>query len=91
MHPRHATLARLADAFGRCVSANLECRGNRIAFPSLRQRDRLQKIARIMDRLSRSTVGATWHQRAARIHREMAAFVGETRRHVRPSSLWATA
>jgi hypothetical protein len=86
---RQATLASLADEFGRCLLANSVQESGHTAFPAETKYRRLRKIARLMDRLSRRPAGFSWERRAERIHREIFEILPHTVREVRPVSLWA--
>jgi hypothetical protein len=88
---REATLAGLADAFGRCLLANSDREDERRIRPGGRKYNRLHRIARIIDRLVRRPSNSTWHRRAERIHREISKILPRTDRKVRPAALWASA
>ncbi|HEY8900668.1 MAG TPA: hypothetical protein VIM61_09670 [Chthoniobacterales bacterium] len=84
---RQSTLAEIADAFGRCAAASLGGETRAIAS----RMNRLRKIARLLDRLSRRPANRLWHRRAAKVHHEIDLTLRQQARRVSPTSLWARA
>ena len=93
MHARQTTLAKLAEAFGTCLHASttLDSGQGQIELPGEKKRERLRRIARVMDHLSTQPDSLQWHRRVARVHQEISAILGHHPRRVRSGSLWAEA
>jgi hypothetical protein len=91
MTPRQTTLASLAEKFGQSLLDNTVREGGRLILPREERRERLKKIARMMDRLSRLPDSQTWHQHAAKLHRQICTTIRSERFRHPSVSLWATA
>ena len=90
MPSRQNALAKLAEAFGRCLLENSTHSHGQPASPGDRKRERLRRIARLMDHLSRQPDSLQWHRRIERVHQEIAGIL-QTSHRARPESLWAKA